>query len=258
MTALSANRSRTTYDLSEKVKNAITGVDSDEFYQGQILCHNGAGKVVPGSDAKDLIFAGISISRVSTGAANTKKIEFEYGHVEKLANNGNITANHIGQQAYLVDDQTVGLAADVNHKIAVGEIVDVPSDGVLVATGKRDSLPIAAGEYTATLTGVTNVDSATLTKARYLRVGSLVHVSIQLDVDPTAAAATEVGISLPIPSAIAAVSDVIGVASEAGGGAATSGGTVEGDATNDRAALKFTAAGTSAETWRAEFTYRVL
>ena len=109
------------------------------------------------------------------------------------------------------------------------------------------------GSYTPTFVGVTNVDGTALVAASWVRSGDVVRVDIELDVDPTAAAATEVGVELPVASAIASAGDVSGIAS--GGSGVV--GFVAGDAANDRAALSFTAGGTAAERWRASFSYSI-
>lgn len=135
MTALSANRVRHPAQTSNIILGEITGADSDEFYEGAIVCHNASGKIAVGADTANFLIAGICSKRITTGSSNTTKIPFEFGHIERLENNGNITANHQGQSAYLVDDQTVGLAADVTNNVVVGRIVEVDSDGVWVLIG---------------------------------------------------------------------------------------------------------------------------
>lgn len=122
---------------------------------------------------------------------------------------------------------------------------------VLITGGSKDG---TAGAYVPVLTGVTNVDAVTLRSARYIRVGDIVHVTLDVSVDPTAAAATQVRATLPVASAIADDFDVSGVATKDGGGAA---GSIKGDAANDEALLDFTAAAGAAETWRAVFSYIV-
>lgn len=47
----------------------------------------------------------------------------------KIGNNGNITAVHVGSTAFVVDNQTVGLAADTNPDIPAGLITEIDPDG---------------------------------------------------------------------------------------------------------------------------------
>jgi hypothetical protein len=59
-----------------------------------------------------------------------------------LANGGNITAAHLGQTAYMLDDQTVGLVGDATNDIKVGIIEQVDATlGVLVSIDNGHSLP---------------------------------------------------------------------------------------------------------------------
>ncbi len=114
----------------------------------------------------------------------------------------------------------------------------------------------SAGEYVPTLTDVTNVAVSALLDARFVKFGDQVTVYFAVTVDATAAAATELGISLPVASALAAANDLTGIA----GSAETVGGLgmVAADAANDRAALTYTAVGTGVVTWRGSFSYEIL
>lgn len=59
-----------------------------------------------------------------------------------LANDGNITAAHIGQTAYALDDQTVTLASVATNDLKVGIIEQVDSVlGVFVQIDNGHSLP---------------------------------------------------------------------------------------------------------------------
>lgn len=115
---------------------------------------------------------------------------------------------------------------------------------------------IVSGEYVATLTDVTNVAASVLVAARFIRIGNQVQVFFEVTVDPTAAAATELGISLPVVSALAAAADLTGHANS--GETVGEPATIAGDAANDRAALTYTAVGTGVVTWAGSFSYRVL
>lgn len=114
---------------------------------------------------------------------------------------------------------------------------------------------LSSGTYTPTLTGVTNVDATTAYVCQYLRVGSTVHVSGALNIDPTAAGDTVVGISLPIVSGLAN-SENLGGTTVCNGVAQY--GLLFGDAGNDRASLRFIATDVAARDFWFTFTYRVL
>src|SRR5688572_19320219 len=96
-----------------------------------------------------------------------------------------------------------------------------------------------SGVYTPVLTLVTNLDAATARLCSYCRIGQTVIVSGQVDVDPTAAAACELGISLPVQSSLGTAYQLGGV-----GGCPELALVVaiDADATNDRASMRWLAA----------------
>lgn len=130
--------------------------------------------------------------------------------------------------------------------------VDITGDlDISAGTGN-----VGYGSYTPTLTNTTNLDGSTANLTRYTRVGDHVHVFGQLSIDPTAAADTVLGISLPVASNI-------GNSYELAGTAATNSAVVEsfmiyGDAANNRATLQGLAATTANHTISFQFSYPVL
>ena len=110
------------------------------------------------------------------------------------------------------------------------------------------------GTYTPTLTNVTNVAGSTAYSSMYMRIGNLVRVDAIMEIDPTATGLCRVGISLPIASNFAAVTDCNGVVVQTNGDA----GQIIADATNDRADLYITASSAANLGYRAQFTYRIL
>ena len=127
--------------------------------------------------------------------------------------------------------------------------------GTQVMATISDLPVLVSGTYTATLTGVTNIDSVTSFQGQYIRVGAIVTVSGKGTIDPTAAAATEVGIDLPVASNIGAVEDCCGVGFCT---AVQQGGGITGDITNNRAALRFLANDTTSQEWSFTFTYEII
>lgn len=112
---------------------------------------------------------------------------------------------------------------------------------------------LVSGTYTPTLTNVANVAASVAYPAQYLRVGNVVNVSGQVDIDPTAAALTELRISLPIASALAANEQCSGVASNL-----TESARVLADIVNDAALLQFTAVAVTNQSFAYTFTYLVI
>lgn len=125
--------------------------------------------------------------------------------------------------------------------------------------GVFETVGMSSGSYVPTMTLVTNVDAATVVGSfNWLRVGNIVSVSGIVNIDNTTAnAASELGISLPIASAMTSTGQV------AGNGAASSpsslSGAVNADATNDRARLLWQAVGsTDSRAWGITFSYIVV
>lgn len=104
------------------------------------------------------------------------------------------------------------------------------------------SVPVqSSGTYTPILTAVANVSGLTLVGAKYLRSGSIVTVSGNVNGTFTAGStSTTFGISLPIASNLVA-GDLSGTSCTASASPAP--GAVYADATNDRAEVKCTAPG---------------
>lgn len=117
-----------------------------------------------------------------------------------------------------------------------------------------------SGTYTPTLTNVTNIAASTSAKAQWMRVGNVVTVSGQVQIDATAATAyTQLGISLPIASNLALATDLSGTAACQSGPAIQLVGSVKGDLTNDRAALEyFVGADAGNLPYSYHFTYEII
>jgi hypothetical protein len=81
-------------------------------------------------------------------------------------------------------------------------------------------------------------------------------VSGRVDVDPTAAGNTVLGISLPIPSNFANNNELGGTAFASG--IAGQGAALLADATNDRATMQWVAVDTTNQPMFFTFTYRII
>lgn len=135
------------------------------------------------------------------------------------------------------------------------------SGNVLISAGANSS-PTWSGNfvgstYTPTLTNVANLDASTAYECTYMRVGSTVTVSGRVDIDPTTTlTSTQLGISLPVASALT-------TANQAGGTAAATAisgqsAAIRSDATNDRAELIYTTTDITNQPMYFTFTYQVL
>jgi len=112
-----------------------------------------------------------------------------------------------------------------------------------------------SGTYTPTLYNVANVAASTAYVCQYLRVGNVVTVSGQVDINVTTTALTQLGISFPIASTIVGYTQCSGTA---GARNVNERSCVYGDATNTRAELTYTAVATGNEPWHFTFTYLIV
>lgn len=103
-------------------------VASDIIYGGSLIACNAAGYALPGADTVGLIFLGVAAARAdnSSGSAGDKDVTFWRKGVFLFAIAAATQAN-VGDTVYLVDDQTVGLAATTTNDIACGTIIEYES-----------------------------------------------------------------------------------------------------------------------------------
>jgi hypothetical protein len=111
--------------------------------------------------------------------------------------------------------------------------------------------------YTPTLYNTTNVAASVLNQDFiFMQEGSVVTVSGSVQIDPTSAASTVLGISLPVASNF-------GTSYDCNGNGTSSGATpqlasITADDVNNRALVNFTAVSTANAYWRVMFTYRII
>lgn len=126
--------------------------------------------------------------------------------------------------------------------------------------GWLDLIPqlIKSDTYTPTCTAVTNVDSCSGNASQYIRVGDVVTVSGSVSVDPTASGvATNIRISLPIPSNLTASSNVAGTAAPITG-TANNVAVISGNVANKTADMDWSAGHTADRQYFFHFTYRII
>lgn len=139
---------------------------------------------------------------------------------------------------------------------------DVPvadgGTGASSASAARNNLGIFDGQFSPTITPVTNVASATIQDMTWGRVGNSIFFSCRGSIDVTSASvATEVGITIPVASNFTLFTELAGVAYSAD--QAALGASLRADITNDRIALRYVAgAGTSSYEFTITGSYRVI
>lgn len=118
-----------------------------------------------------------------------------------------------------------------------------------------DSLYVLSGTYTPTLTGVTNVAASSANVCQWMRVGNMITVAGIVGIDPTAAAATELGVSLPVASNFTTNLELGGTFGDHT--TAANIGIIRADATNDRARFLINTPDTANRNYSFIFMYQV-
>lgn len=105
------------------------------IYAGAITMRNAAGFLTKGATATGLVGVGRAEHRaVNGGAAGDVSVKYRAG-VFRYANSAGadeITAAHIGQPAYAVDDETVAATAATATRSIAGFVDSIDADGVWV------------------------------------------------------------------------------------------------------------------------------
>lgn len=138
MAALTAARNtpEKAHAISMADERPVAG--STTIYQGGIVVVSAAGYLAPATTATGLICAGRADETVAnTGAAGALTCKFSQG-VFRFGNSAAgdaITVAEIGDDCYLVDDQTVAKTDDTGARSRAGKIYDVDANGVWVLMG---------------------------------------------------------------------------------------------------------------------------
>lgn len=116
---------------------------------------------------------------------------------------------------------------------------------------------IKSGTYTPTLTNVTNIAASTAAVCQWMRVGDVIAVSGSVDIDPTAAGACTLRMSLPVASNFTATSQAGGTFSTTTAGQSDNGSIIANIAL-DVFEFRFNAVNIANATYSFSVTYRVL
>ena len=105
-------------------------------YGGGLACRDASGNATPGATATTLKALGAFRETVynATGSAGAVNVEIEKG-IFRFANSaaGDLIARaDIGNDCYIVDDQTVAATHGTNTRSVAGKIFDVDAQGVWV------------------------------------------------------------------------------------------------------------------------------
>ena len=113
-------------EYTEGVEVAIPVINADIIYAGGLTCVNAAGYALPGADTAGLIFTGIATARAdnSSGALGAIKVPLRRRGLIKMKLATAITIANVGDEVFLVDDESVDLTANVTNKIFCGIIAE--------------------------------------------------------------------------------------------------------------------------------------
>jgi hypothetical protein len=131
--AATTNDRNTKWSYIERILPPIPLTAATKIPAGvMVMVVSGTGTALNGADTANGICMGVSTQLVDTTLGHTK-CPVQRG-AAWFGNDGTITAANIGQQATILDNQTVSLAATTTNDIIAGSIEAVDAtDGVLVA-----------------------------------------------------------------------------------------------------------------------------
>jgi len=131
--ALTADRD--TKKRDGKTFNAPVAASSTIF-AGALVARDASGNLVPGAVATTLKKAGRAKESVdnSAGSAGDLTCDYETGcfAYKNSASTDEITKADIGNDCYIVDDETVAKTSDTDSRSVAGQVVDVDAYGVWV------------------------------------------------------------------------------------------------------------------------------
>lgn len=113
---------------------------------------------------------------------------------------------------YGSESKTTSFTVDQQGRLIVAEEYDLDTDNItegasnLFFTEQRareavsEGTGVISGTYTPTTSSLTNLAAVSVHPCQYIRIGTVVTVSGQFDVDPTAAGLANFDFSLPVPT----------------------------------------------------------
>lgn len=145
-------------------------------------------------------------------AGSTRTMTVPDANAKILTNNAAVTVPEggTGKTSLTLNNVLLGNGTDALQEVAPG------SNGAVLQSNGTTWLAgavIASGEWTPTATAVENLDSITVGKCRYQRIGSIVFVSGTVVIDTTANDQTRFRLTLPIASNFANSQDASGTVS---------------------------------------------
>jgi hypothetical protein len=123
MTVLAAETQRKRRRLEDQESERFPQA-AVKIWKGALVALNTSGFATNAADTASFRIIGVATETVdnSAGAAGDKSIIVEWNHWELFTSSG-VAATAEGAEATVVDNDTVGVAADTTNDVLVGEIV---------------------------------------------------------------------------------------------------------------------------------------
>jgi len=195
--------------------------------------------------------AGGDLSGVYLSASSTTSATVTFAQYRSAANDDSPTSNWLNSMYWRLRVTSGGAAVGY----------PIHADNIIVDHNTTQvSAAIESGTYTPTFTNVSNVASTTLRSARYMRVGNVVSVAIQVAIATTAAAptATQMRVTVPIASNFTTEYQASGGGARFRSTAANEALYIETDSTNNELDVYFYSTITSASDTSIHFTYEIV
>ena len=130
MTALTADR-ETEFDVDQIRSYPVAA--ATEIFFGSIVCVNAGGFAIPGTDTAGISFVGIAAENADNnlGANGDIRVMVRKNGAHRLIADTTVLITQVGTEFFVVDDQTVDIAANVTNNVLVGRMAQFDADNVL-------------------------------------------------------------------------------------------------------------------------------
>jgi hypothetical protein len=119
-----------TADKKSEYKHGVEGSypvkGGSKIFAGALVAFDTDGDIIPGADTAALVFAGVSLEYVDNtgGADGALSVLVRRKGVYRMKSSAALTKANVGNKIFLVDDQTVGLAATTTNDVWCGVIAE--------------------------------------------------------------------------------------------------------------------------------------
>jgi hypothetical protein len=125
---------RLTVDRKEGELLAVPVAANTKIYKGGLTCANAAGFAVPGADTAGFSFLGVAYEDCdNTGGANGEKsVRVWLRGTFRFKKSGSITQANVNASLFIVDDETLALAATTTNDVLAGKLKALEGSDVRV------------------------------------------------------------------------------------------------------------------------------